>query len=544
MRIFWRKPGDNSLLLWIFLGTLLRFGQLSAKPPWTDEFFTWIFSLGNKYEIIPLNQVITLDVLLQPLRVNPETNINDVISLLINYDNHPPTYFVLAHWWMKLWHNPGESVSLFTVRALPAFFGVLSIPAIYFVAKFTLNSRLVAQLAAAMMAVSPYGIYLAQEARHYSLAILFVIISLLFFLIAAQYIEKSERLPLWFVLLWILFNSLCLTVHYFLTLTLAAEAISLVILLCYLGKYNNWVRIGMVAVGTMTAGLAWILAFISRDFGYGMTEWVEKDGSSLMELISPIFQALAAWITMISLLPVESTILPLVVISGLIMLGFFIWALPLLFQGIKSQWHLISTKMLVIFWVSASGLFFILTYGFGIDITRGARFNFVYFPGVILLVAVSLASLWQLPQNSGKIAVGLIWIMGLFSAITVITDFGYQKYYHPNFLVPIIEANSTVPVLIASTHETSIHTGEMMGIGWQLQNHALADKTQFLLVHQEQRYSPSATVNLRETVNELPRPLDVWTVNFWANIELDNCVPNEQVTTHVDGYDYQLWHCL
>jgi len=39
------------------------------------------------------------------------------------------------------------------------------------------RSRLVGQIAAAMMAVSPYGIYLAQEARHYTLAILLIIAS-------------------------------------------------------------------------------------------------------------------------------------------------------------------------------------------------------------------------------------------------------------------------------------------------------------------------------------------------------------------------------
>ncbi|MEY3827530.1 MAG: hypothetical protein RLZZ148_2350, partial [Cyanobacteriota bacterium] len=49
--------------IWILLGGILRFLNLGNKPIWTDEVATMVFSLGNDYESIPLNQVISLEQL-------------------------------------------------------------------------------------------------------------------------------------------------------------------------------------------------------------------------------------------------------------------------------------------------------------------------------------------------------------------------------------------------------------------------------------------------------------------------------------------------
>ncbi len=151
------------LLLWTTLALGLRLTQLTAKSPWTDEFSTLVFSLGNSYRTVSLDRVVSLDELLQPLQVNSDANAIQVIQNLLTQSNHPPLYFVLAHWWMQLYGGSGL-VSLWVARSLSAIFGALSIPAIYLLGAFAFRSRLVGQIAAAMMAVSPYGIFLAQEA--------------------------------------------------------------------------------------------------------------------------------------------------------------------------------------------------------------------------------------------------------------------------------------------------------------------------------------------------------------------------------------------
>jgi uncharacterized membrane protein len=594
----------ESLLLcfWLVVGACLRLNQLTAKSPWTDEFATLVFSAGNDYKSVPLNQVIPPSVLLQPLQPNSEAGIKEVISLLIHEDTHPPLYFILSHLWLKLFPLNNGYISLWGARSLAALFGVLAILAVYWLAKLAFESSTCAQIAAAMMAVSPYAIFLSQEARQYSLAVMFTSASLCCLTIAVKCLLCDRPIPVKLIFLWVGINSLGLTVHYFFSLTLAAEAIGLSFIVwhkfkpffLYLSRFNlpskfknstfafkmlpfclykNLLRLGMVVAGTATCGLIWIFTILPPNYGTGMTEWIRYDRSTLLNLVNPIFQMLAAWITMLSLLPVEASSIPVVIISGLIMLLFFIWALPLFKRGLRVKWKCPQSRatvtVLVGFLFGAVALFFAITYVFSIDITRGARYNFVYFPAVIVLVAASLDAFWRrevklnkvfgeqlliwlsVPKTAKlffakkreKIAVILVWLMGFTSAIAVTSNLGYQKYYRPDLLIPTIEAKSHVPVLIATTHQTLIQTGEMMGIAWEMQNNTTQTNTNFVLIHQPKKYSPNSTTTLTRIVSRQQHPFDLWTVNFHAAIELNNCAIDSQTLPAIDGYSYSLYHC-
>lgn len=588
------------LLVWIAIGAGLRFHNLTGKPPWTDEFATMVFSLGNSYHTVPLNQAISLDTLLSPLRSHPAVGVSATIHHLITEDHHPPLYFVLAHWWLELFPTSGGYISLWAARSLPALFGVASIPAIYGLSLVAFRQRLVAQLAAAMMAVSPYGIFLAQEARHYALGIIWVIASLCCLVVAMQHLKRQVSLPIGMVLGWVVVNSLGMATHYFFSLTLCAEAI---VLLGFwlLGSrfapalsklfplfhsrfpipHSHWSRIYAAAAGTFVGCLAWVPVWQSGP-AEEMTQWIKNDPSSLLTWINPIFQALATWITMLSLLPVEASSLLLVIVSGAIMLVFFIWATPMLYRGLKvlleQSESSLATRVLGGFVLGAIAIFFGITYILGADITRGARYNFVYFPAVIVLVGAALAIIWNTPgtakssellhqekpkshlssrlKNSGKPAIAIVWLMGLLSGITVVNNLGYQKYYRPDLLAPAIQQTSSVPVLIATTHNTLVQTGEMMGIAWEFQHtntsQSPAVKPQFLLAHQNQEecdgLSCPAYTTLRKTLAQLPRPLDLWLINFKAPVEPEapNCFAEDvsQYQTSVNGYKARLYHCL
>ncbi|WP_199328495.1 glycosyltransferase family 39 protein [Anabaena azotica] len=538
------------LLGWFLIGLGLRFTNLTAKPPWIDEFATIVFSLGNSFLPVPIDQAIAPEILLQPLQPNPSATIGDVIHNITTQDNHPPLYFVLAHQWMNLFPNQGKYVSLFAARSFPALLGAVSVLLAYVLGKVAFRSRLVGQLAAAMMAVSPYGIFLAQEARHYTLAVIWVIASLSCLAIATSHLQNRTLLPLWLIICWVGINALGIATHYFFSLTLCAEALVLIFLawqqsqqaktLVFLSSL--WWRIYVVAFGTVVSGLVWLPSFLDNRDRSSLTEWIQFEGIGL-NLLNPIFQAFAAWVTMIMLLPVESAQLALVIVSGLVMLIFAIWATPILVRGWKFQLqqpqNRLATQVLTGVVLGAIALFFILTYIFGIDITRGARYNFVYFPAVITLVGASLAASWYSSQK----AVALIWLMGFLSAITVIFNLGYQKYYRPDLLAPIIQENSQVPVLIATTHKSLVQTGEMMGIARELKSSAQTT-TQFLLAHQEKDPNTS-TVVLENTLKQLPRPLDLWLVNFHAPIaaEAKKCLVQTKSLAFVDGYEYKLYQC-
>jgi uncharacterized membrane protein len=82
------------LLLWIVIGAILRFTNLTAKPLWIDEFATLVFSLGNSFQTVPLNQIISVDTLLQPIQPHLDKVIGDVIHSLLTEDTHPPPYIL------------------------------------------------------------------------------------------------------------------------------------------------------------------------------------------------------------------------------------------------------------------------------------------------------------------------------------------------------------------------------------------------------------------------------------------------------------------
>ena len=172
------------LMAWIAIGTALRFTNLTAKSPWADEFATLVFSLGNSFDTVPLDRAISLDTLLMPLQPRPNADIAAVFHNLMTESTHPPVYFILNHLWMQLF--PPEN-------------GL----------------------------ASPYGIYQAQEARHYTLAILLIIASLSCLVIATRAIHNKTPFPIWVGLIWVVVNSLGIAVHYFFAIALCAEALVL-----------------------------------------------------------------------------------------------------------------------------------------------------------------------------------------------------------------------------------------------------------------------------------------------------------------------------
>ena len=132
--------------------------------------------------------------------------------------------------------------------------------------------------------------------------------------------------------------------------------------------------------------------------------------------------------------------------------------------------------------------------------------------------------------------------MGLLGGVRVVCNLGDQKYYRPDLLVPIIQQVSEVSVLIATSHSTHVQTGEMMGIAWEFKRSGSSVNAQFLLVHPEQNLKTSSPI-VQQTLNQLPRPIDVWLVNFYRSINLSNCVADTRSLPTVKGYNYQLYHC-
>lgn len=560
------------LVLWLVIGSICRFGNLTEKPVWIDELATMTFSLGHRFTQIPLDRVISVDELIAPLKIAPVASSWDVARVVVTDDLHPPIYFVLANWWLHLFPaTPDGYLSLWVARSLPAVFGSISVLAMYFLGKVALKSELVGQLAAALMAVSPYGVFIAQEARHYTLGILLVIASLTCFAIALRYFLNSSPIPIGLILGWIAVNVCALFTHYFTSIALAAQGLVLIWLSIeqcldsqrrFHRKY--WFNILLVALGTSAGIIGWIGIWL-QNYDSKLSAWIKSNPSFFLQLINPIVQLGATILTMICLLPVEASQLWIVIASGLAMAIFFLWLLPLLYRGLQQQWQEPATRLITRafagFVCCAIAIYLSISYGLGYDITRGARYSFAFFPGVILLLAIALNGAWrlnltktrfikrkwQLPIDS-KQAIAIVWIVGLLGAVTVTNNLGYRKYYQPELFIPELQKSNSSEILIATTHNTLIQTGEMMGIAWQwrrTEGVTLAPK--FLLAHQEAKecvsYDCEATKLLQTTVAKMPKPLDLWLVNFRAPKVIDEGLCINVSQGGVYGYEYEHFQC-
>jgi uncharacterized membrane protein len=568
------------LLLWTLLGVGLRFINLTSKPLWTDEFSTIVFSLGNSFLSVPLDQVISAETLLQPLKPSSTASVNSVVNHLLQESNHPPLYFVLNYFWLKLFPTTASGiVSTWSARSLPALIGAVSIPATFVVGWLAVHSRTVAQTAAALMAISPFGIYLAQEARHYTLPVLEILISLGCLAIAARCLRDRTIVPLGVCLLWIVINGLGIATHYFFIFTLSAEAIVIATLglvqswresgIWY--PSHHWRRIWVVAIGTAIAALAWWPVLQNIQEGE-LTRWIYQGDRSGWDWLAPIGQAVAGWITMLYLLPIQADSQTIGLLSGVVLVLLTLWTLPKLYRGLQVHYlernSRLGVLVLGVFVTGAILLFFSITYFFEAELTGAFRYNFVFFPGAVVLIGAGLASSWdvavQISQTPGVVPLPLlnllrvsnrktvmaIWLLSLIGAVTVLTNLGYQKTHRPDLVADAIRQQSQDnSVLVAIPHHTHGQTGRLMGIALELQQSPSPVKASFLLAHETQQL-PSVLATLRRVLSQQARPLDLWLINFQEQPDdLLNAVLNQQDCAaetkprSVDGYRYRLYRC-
>ena len=109
----------------LFLAAVLRIIFIGNHSLWLDELFSLRFS---------------------------EFNLPELIREVAASDNHPPTYYIVLHYWVLFF---GDSEA--SLRAPSALFSLLSVYFTYKVGELLFNKR-VAALAALLLAVSEFWI--------------------------------------------------------------------------------------------------------------------------------------------------------------------------------------------------------------------------------------------------------------------------------------------------------------------------------------------------------------------------------------------------
>lgn len=87
---------------------------------------------------------------------------------------HPPFFHVLLHYWILVFGK-----SEIAVRAFPVTWGIAAIPLVYWVGR-NIYDRRVGVIATAIVALAPYYIWYSQEARMYTMMLVFALLSVLF----------------------------------------------------------------------------------------------------------------------------------------------------------------------------------------------------------------------------------------------------------------------------------------------------------------------------------------------------------------------------
>lgn len=150
------------LLLITAIGFFLRFYHLDFNSLWLDESFTFNYS---------------------------QRDIIEIWSTMTIGEFNPPLFYWIEHYVLLLGHSE------IIVRLVPAIAGALTIPVGWFIGKELKNERL-GLFIAGLFAVSPFHIFYSQDARAYTLMLLFISLAIYFYIKLIKYEFKFHDFEL------------------------------------------------------------------------------------------------------------------------------------------------------------------------------------------------------------------------------------------------------------------------------------------------------------------------------------------------------------
>ena len=182
------------ILVLLILGIFFRFVNLDKKVYWHDEAYTSLrisgYTTAEVYEQVFNGEVISIEDLQKYQRPNPEKSLIDTVkALAIDDAQHPPLYYIMVRLWVQWFGN-----SVAVTRSLSALISLLVFPCVYWLCWELFESTLVGWMAIALIAVSPFHVLYAQEAREYSLWTVTILLSSAMLLQAVRTTTNSKNL--------------------------------------------------------------------------------------------------------------------------------------------------------------------------------------------------------------------------------------------------------------------------------------------------------------------------------------------------------------
>jgi uncharacterized membrane protein len=161
----------------LILGVFFRFTNLGTKVYWGDETVTSLRVSGHTFAELKQKafrgQEISVAQLQQYQYPDPNKNILDTITgLAAEEPQHPPLYFVMVKLWVQWFGN-----SVAVTRSFSAVLSLLALVCLYWLVQELFNSPVTSWIAVALMAVSPFHVLYAQEARSSSFWTMTILLS-------------------------------------------------------------------------------------------------------------------------------------------------------------------------------------------------------------------------------------------------------------------------------------------------------------------------------------------------------------------------------
>ena len=342
----------------LLLATALRWLWLSAQSIAFDESFSLVVSSANW---------------------------PNLFRAILSDGVHPPLFYMIHKSVLALW-----GTSEFGQRFSAAVFSIMGVALVYWAGRIIFD-RKVGLVAALLLALNPLHIWLAQEARMYSLFAALTIVSMTSFWLAIR--RKQRRY--WVVLT--VANSLIFGLHYFGFLIPTIQFGFIILTFGY--NHRNlraWVLAQIIAAGPL---IPWLIATAQREaqtFGIGF----------LVRPSVPDF-FITLWNLAIGASNIfwPATLLAIIVVC----LGLLMTLRPLpphhiqLKQARQLLWLWVLLPLLITWLVSQRRSFY------------ADRYLSFIIPGLALLLAVGLSRLTQLH-----------WRMGLLGGLIIASGYGFS----------------------------------------------------------------------------------------------------------------------
>ncbi|ACK68050.1 conserved hypothetical protein [Rippkaea orientalis PCC 8801] len=457
------------ILIIIILGIFFRFYNLDKKVYWHDEVYTSLhltgYTLPEWQDPLFTGNIIGVDDLQYYLQSNPNKTLNDTLKVLaVDDPHHPPLYYILARYWRQFW---GDSINI--IRSFSAVCSLLVFPAIYWLAWELFGTSLVGIMSLGLIAISPFFILYAQEAREYSLWTVFVILSNSSLLRAIKLTQKNPNLQNNFYPFWGLYALLTTFSLYtsLVTIFVIIAQTTYTLLTEGLRFTKSVILQGLSVLASLIAFLPWILVFIDNYEQYKLiTSWTK-------EIKLPFFELFKNWGLNLSRIffdinwNLDNLLIYLVVFLSLVLV---IYSLYFLCQNTTKQaWGLIFALI-----VTPFIFLFIPDLLWGGVRSLSPRYLIPSIIAIYLAVAYLLVN--QLTQkNSNKIRIwsiitAIIFSSGVISsAISSQADTWWTKVISSGFpQVSRIINSSDNPLLISN--DKSYHPGNIMSLSYLLKS--------------------------------------------------------------------------